>query len=98
MTVSPRNAILEGVPDAAVAEAVFTAVTEVFERDAFLFQVDANERSITRRLAVHLTPTCMRAPVAAPDASSATSTARETLLRYVAPRPGSTRRGTPCPR
>lgn len=54
--MSPTNAILEGAPDGAVAEAVSIAVAELFEHDAFLFQVDANERSITHRLAVHLTP------------------------------------------
>ncbi|MBI4587554.1 MAG: hypothetical protein HY725_01835 [Candidatus Rokubacteria bacterium] len=54
MTVSLRNAILEGAPDGAVAAAVSSAVAELFERDAFLLQVDANERSITHCLAVHL--------------------------------------------
>jgi hypothetical protein len=39
-----------------VAEAVSTAVAELFDREAFLFQVDANERSITHRLALHMTP------------------------------------------
>ena len=52
----PAKAIFEGAPDGAVAEAVAAAVAELFTRDAFIFQVDANERSITHRLAVHLTP------------------------------------------
>jgi hypothetical protein len=54
--VPPTKAILKGAPDGALAEAVSTAVAALFERDAFLFQVDANERSITHRLAVHMTP------------------------------------------
>lgn len=46
--------IREGAPDQAVAESICAAVAELFERDAALFQVDANERSITHQLAVHL--------------------------------------------
>jgi hypothetical protein len=54
--VSPRNLILESAPAGAPAELVSAAVAELFAHDAALFQVDANERSITHRLALHLTP------------------------------------------
>jgi len=48
--------ILEGAPYGAVADAVSAALATLFERDTHLFAVDANERSITHRLAVHLAP------------------------------------------
>jgi len=54
--VATKKAILEGAPNGGVAAAVSAAVAVLFDRDAFLFQVDANERSITHRLAVHLAP------------------------------------------
>src|ERR671919_217063 len=56
MSVSPRDVILKSAPDGAPAEAVSAAVAELFAHDAALFQVDANERSITHRLALHMTP------------------------------------------
>jgi hypothetical protein len=52
--VSPAKAILEGAPDGDVARAVAAAVTALFDRDAFLFKHNANERSITHCLAIHL--------------------------------------------
>lgn len=54
MIVLPTNPILGGAPNGVVAAAVSAAVAELFERDAFLFQVDANERSTTHRFALHL--------------------------------------------
>lgn len=51
-----ENLVTESAPDAHVAARVRGAVAALLERDALLFQVDANERSITHRLALHLTP------------------------------------------
>ena len=53
--MTPEHAILESAQDKALAAAVAAAVADLFEGDAFLFQIDANERSITHRLAIHLT-------------------------------------------
>lgn len=48
--------ILKGAPDQAAAEALYAAVKTLFDRDAFLFRADANERSITHQLAAYLAP------------------------------------------
>lgn len=48
--------IREGAPAGDVAGAVAAAITALFDRDAFLFQADVNERSITHCLALHLAP------------------------------------------
>lgn len=54
--MSAENGILKGAPNDTVAEAVSAAVVELFYRDAYLFRVDANERSITHHLAAYLAP------------------------------------------
>lgn len=52
--MSSEDRILQDAPEQSVAAGIRAAVVALFEVDAFLFEVDANERSITRRLAVHL--------------------------------------------
>jgi hypothetical protein len=50
-----HDKLLEGALDREIAEKVFAAIDELFQRDAALFEVDANERSISHRLAQYLT-------------------------------------------
>lgn len=49
-----RPLIWQGAPDSGIADRVATAVETLLQADLHLFIVDANERSITHRLAVHL--------------------------------------------
>lgn len=48
--------VLDHAPDRELAAAVRDAILELFAKDAFLFQADVNERAITHRLALHMTP------------------------------------------
>ncbi len=51
-----EDLVIPNAPDANVAARVRGALAVLLEADALLFKVDANERSLTHRLAVHLTP------------------------------------------
>jgi hypothetical protein len=51
-----EDLVVQNAPDADVAARVRRAVQVLLEVDALLFKVDANERSLTHRLALHLTP------------------------------------------
>ena len=48
------NEIIERAKDKYVAKLIVCAVNKLFERDRFLFEVDANERSITHRFGIYL--------------------------------------------
>src|SRR5713101_6875714 len=48
--------VIKSAPDIEIANKVRGAVAKLVELDALLFTVDANERSLTHRLALHLTP------------------------------------------
>src|SRR5271165_7265202 len=48
--------IMQQAPNSEMAMHEAAAVRQLFEPDAYLLQVDANERSITHRLALYLTP------------------------------------------
>jgi hypothetical protein len=46
--------IIKQATDKAVAELVVGAIKKLFDRDKDLFEIDANERSITHRLGIYL--------------------------------------------
>jgi len=50
-----EDRVNQNAPDADIAARVRAAVGALLEVDALLFRVDANERSLTHRLALHLT-------------------------------------------
>jgi len=51
-----EDLVIQNAPDADVATRVRGAIATFLEVDELLFKVDANERSLTHRLALHLTP------------------------------------------
>lgn len=51
---APRDKLMQGALDREIAEKVFAAIDDLFRHDAVLFEVDANERSISHCLARYL--------------------------------------------
>ncbi len=54
--MSWEHNLRSGAPDAGIAEKVVSALRSLFSTDSFLLESDAHERSISHRLALHLTP------------------------------------------
>ena len=54
--VQTEELIAHDAPDATIAKRVSAAVISLLQYDAYLFECNLNERSITHRLAVHLAP------------------------------------------
>lgn len=50
-----RCQVIANAPDANIAEKLLSAVRALLEKDSKLLQLDAHERSISHRLALHLT-------------------------------------------
>jgi len=49
-----QEKIIRDARDKTVAESIVEAISKLFERDRVLFEIDANERSITHRLGIYL--------------------------------------------
>ena len=48
--------LVSGAPNQDIAQKILAAINALLHDDALLFEVDVNERSISHRLALHLTP------------------------------------------